>query len=274
MVFGRVRGSTYARDPEAALSGLWEALDRRGVYPEGDPRNALPVGDPVSPDAVPSEAQPVLTSEAQVSASDADHTSALDATVTETVLLLAQPDDLILAEYTAWAARPLPDPRTATSTAPVIEGLREIVATEGPMSAKQAYQSYVRASGLPYSKALQSLLNKSVAQAPRTGVFVQEDEWHRVGQVDKVLRLPDAPPVRLRTRGPRELAEIPPREVAALMTELLRLEPELNTPDDPEPLFRRVLGVYGAQRLTLRAREALTEAYRWLGGEPTPVPTR
>ncbi len=55
------------------------------------------------------------------------------------------------------------------------------------------------------------------------------------------------------------------------MTELLRLEPELNTPEDPEPLFRRVLGVYGAQRLTLRAREALTEAVGWLDAEPVTV---
>ena len=39
MQFWRVRGSTYARDPEAALEDLWRTLDKRGVYPEGDPRN-------------------------------------------------------------------------------------------------------------------------------------------------------------------------------------------------------------------------------------------
>ncbi|MGY2892838.1 AAA domain-containing protein [Deinococcus sp. UYEF24] len=274
MVFWRVRGSTYTRDPDAALSGLWEALDRRGVYPEGDPRNTQPSEVPAAP---LEDVSAPASSEAQATASDADHTPALDATVTEVLPQTTQPGDLHLPGYQLWAARPLADPRTATSTTPVIDGLREIIAAEGPMSAKQAYQSYARASGLHYSKALQSLLNRSVAQGLRTGVLVQEDEWGRVGQVDKVLRLPGTPPVRLRQRGPRELAEIPPREVAALMAELCRLEPELNTPDDTEPLFRRVLGVYGAQRLTLRAKEALERAYGWLHPQPvsaTPAPVQ
>ena len=51
------------------------------------------------------------------------------------------------------------------------------------------------------------------------------------------------------------------------MFQLLMLEPELDTPDDPEPLLRRVLGVYGAQRLTLKARTALEYAHGlMLGG--------
>ena len=55
------------------------------------------------------------------------------------------------------------------------------------------------------------------------------------------------------------------------MTELLRLEPELDSPDDPEALFCRVLRVYGAQRLTLRARGALNHAWTWLRA-PVPEP--
>ncbi|ULH16662.1 AAA domain-containing protein [Deinococcus sp. KNUC1210] len=259
MVFWRVRGSTYQRDPEAALTGLWAALDARGVYPEGDLRNTLPVEEP-APAPWTSEV-PAPTPAAQSSAASADHTEALEATVTEAVPQAEQPANFHLAAYVAWEPRPLPDPRSVTVLAPVIEGLREIVAVEGPLSAKQAYQLYARASGLPYSKALQSLLNRSVAQGVRSGVFLQENEWGLVGQMDKVLRVPGTPPVRLRQRGSRELASIPPYEVAALMRELLRLEPELDTPDDPEPLYRRVLGLYGAQRLTLKAREALTYAY-------------
>jgi very-short-patch-repair endonuclease len=33
--FWRVRGSTYYRDPDAALAGLWETLDRSSIFPEG-----------------------------------------------------------------------------------------------------------------------------------------------------------------------------------------------------------------------------------------------
>jgi energy-coupling factor transporter ATP-binding protein EcfA2 len=43
MMFWRVLGSTYHRDPVSALTGLWVALDGRGVYPEGDSRNAIPM---------------------------------------------------------------------------------------------------------------------------------------------------------------------------------------------------------------------------------------
>ncbi|WP_420595122.1 AAA domain-containing protein [Deinococcus sp.] len=255
MVFWRVRGSTYARDPEAALAGLWTALDERGVYPEGDPRNTLPV-----PAAHIST--PATTVATPLTAPSPDES------VTEPVVLLASPDELNLPEYQSWAERPLPDPRRVGS-APVIAGLREIVIAEGPLTARQAYQSYARASGLSYSKSLQSLLNRSVAQALREGVFVQADEWNTAGQVDKVLRLPDTPPVRLRQRGPRELSEIPPREIAELMFQLLLLEPELDTSDDPEALLRRVLGVYGAQRLTLKARTALEYAHGLMLSEVT-----
>ena len=256
MVFWRVRGSTYARDPEAALAGLWTALDERGVYPEGDPRNTLPV--PAAHISTPATtvATPLTT-------------PSLDESVTEPVALMVSPDELNLPEYRSWAERPLPDPRRVGSMVPVIAGLREIVAAEGPLTARQAYQSYARASGLSYSKSLQSLLNRSVAQALREGVFVQADEWNTAGQVDKVLRLPDTPPVRLRQRGPRDLAEIPPREIAELMFQLLLLEPELDTSDDPQALLRRVLGIYGAQRLTLKARTALEYAHGLMLSEVT-----
>ena len=254
MVFWRVRGSTYARDPEAALAGLWTALDERGVYPEGDPRSALPV---------PTVSSRPATATATPLSADA---APLNGSVTEPVPLMASPDELNLPEYQSWIEHPLPDPRRVGS-APVIAGLREIVIAEGPLTARQAYQSYARASGLSYSKSLQSLLNRSVAQALREGVFVQADEWNTAGQVNRVLRLPDTPPVRLRQRGPRELSEIPPREIAELMFQLLMLEPELDTPGDPEALLRRVLGVYGAQRLTLKARTALEYAHGlMLGG--------
>jgi len=52
---------------------------------------------------------------------------------------------------------------------------------------------------------------------------VQADGCNRAGQVDKVLRLPDAP---------RDLSGVLPRRVAALMAEPRRLEPELDRPEN------------------------------------------
>lgn len=262
MVFWRVLGSTYQRDPEAALTRLWLALDERGVYPEGDLRNLAPI-DSTQTASWLSEV-PVPTLAAQSSAASADHTEALEATVTEAVPQQTEHLDFHLPPYVVWEQHPLPDPRSATKLDPVIEALKKIIEVEGPMSAKYAYQIYARASGLHYSKTLQSLFNRSVAQAVKSGIFLQENEWKLSGQMNMVLRVPGTSSVWLRQRGSRELTAIPPYEMAALMREIMRLEPELNSPDDSELLFRRVLYLYGAQRLTLRAREALTHAFNFL----------
>ena len=275
MVFWRVLGSTYQRDPEAALTGLWVSLDLRGVYPEGDSRNAIPTDSAEVVSWSTELSTPTLA--AQSRAASADHTEALEATVTETLpQQTAQSTEFHLPTYVVWEPHSLPDPRSTNGVVSVIDGLAEIVSVEGPVSAQHAYQTYARASGLPYSKVLQSLLNRSVAQGVRSGIFLQENEWGLVGQMNMVLRLPGMPPVSLRQRGSRELTAIPPYEVAAMMRELLEFEPELNIPDDPELLFRRVMGLYGAQRLTLRTKEALKYAFNCLNrdhGVDTPAGT-
>jgi hypothetical protein len=44
------------------------------------------------------------------------------------------------------------------------------------------------------------------------------------------------------------------------MRELMADDPGLRT-EDTDPLFRQVLSVYGAQRLTAKARQAMERAY-------------
>lgn len=43
--FWRVRGSTFYRDPATALKGLWSALDRRGIRPDGEDAEGVLVGN-------------------------------------------------------------------------------------------------------------------------------------------------------------------------------------------------------------------------------------
>lgn len=87
------------------------------------------------------------------------------------------------------------------------------------------------------------------------------DEWDRAGQIDKVVRIKDTPPVQLRGRGPRDFDEVPPMELAVLIQSLL--DRGHHAPDEPlapEPLFRTVLAAYGGQRLTPKVRQSLERA--------------
>ncbi|PYE51991.1 AAA domain-containing protein [Deinococcus yavapaiensis] len=254
MQFWRVRGSTYARDPASALDDLWRTLDARGVYPEGDARNFTPREEAVT------LAEPIDMGGSTDAVSVIDTPNDPDTPVTPNEPIGATPDAFTLPAYTHWTARTLPDPRSLDSLDPVIDALRDILAVEGPMPCRLAYATYARAAGVNLGKTVQSLLNRAVAKAVRGGVFVQVDEWQRPGQIDKIVRLANTPPVRLRERGPRDFGDVPPSEVRAFMMELLRREPFLADANDEALLFRRVLHAYGAQRLTLKARQVLERA--------------
>ncbi|MCD0175534.1 AAA family ATPase [Deinococcus sp. 14RED07] len=291
MEFWRVRGSTFTRDPDAALADLWTTLDRRGVYPEGDPRNYAPSPDH-TPDTPAPEGQPApeVSPEAARRAESAAHepieqtasevidpgtpdtapgtatepgTVAESGTATATVpdapAPSATPGSVLLEPYTVWASRPLTDPRSVDSFTPVIEGLREIIAAEGPVLCRRAYQLYCQAAGVRFGVTTKSLLNKAMTRALKDGTLILSRETGLPGYVDQIVRVSGASPVRLREAGPRKLSEIPPSELHALMQHFTQREPSL-AGGNPEALFRLVLAAYGQQRLTENARTALQVA--------------
>ncbi|GGR75236.1 very short patch repair endonuclease [Deinococcus seoulensis] len=259
MEFWRVRGSTYARDPEGALEDLWRTLERRGVFPEGDPRNFQPT-EPV-PAHVPAEpAEGTVDAAAALQTEEAAREEIVE-TTSEVITPVEHVVTALLEPYGRWVPRPLPDPRTLSSLEPVVEGLQEIVASEGPMTARQAYQVYCQAAGIRFGQATKSLLNKAMTRAVRAGMLLAADEWGTPGLLDKVVRTPLCPAVRLRETGPRKLTDVPPSEIQALMLKLLASEPELGE-GSPEALYRIVLATYGAQRLTENVRTVLERALR------------
>ncbi|GGS15597.1 AAA domain-containing protein [Deinococcus knuensis] len=296
MEFWRVRGSTFTRDPDAALADLWTKLDRRGVYPEGDPRNYAPSPDH-TPDTSAPEGQPSpeVSPEAARRAESAAHepieqtasevidpatpdtatgteprtaTTAPAATGPDAPTPSVIPSSSILEPYTVWASHPLTDPRSVDTFTPVIAGLRDIIAAEGPMPCRRAYQLYCQAANitLPVGK---SLLNKAMSRALKDGTLLLERERGTGGYMDEIVRTPDTPTVRLRTVGPRKLADIPPSELQALMQHFVQREPSL-AQGEREALFRLVLRAYGFKYLTENARAALGHAWLRLHSEATP----
>jgi hypothetical protein len=148
-----------------------------------------------------------------------------------------------LEPYTAWAARAVPDPRTAGREAigPI---LLEIVDAEGPLLADRAYRLYVRASG---GKAL-----TTIARAPLSGAAHRLRQAGAIAFEDEVLRLAGTPPVRVRELGPRPLEDVPVAEVAELMRRLRQA--------GATDLSRATLDAYGLVRMTAKAEQYLAQA--------------
>jgi very-short-patch-repair endonuclease len=157
-----------------------------------------------------------------------------------------QPNPLQFEPYVSWQATPQPDPRGASQAA-LIKALTEIVAVEGPVVARRAYRLLVRAAGgQRVTKLARAPLNRAAAAAVRRGVLADENPGGGPTQIDRVLRLPGTPKVRIRARGDRSLDEVPTSEVAAVMARLQAANPRLT----PAELKRAVLDAYGLVRMT------------------------
>ena len=261
--FWRVRESVFRLDPDEALEDLWATLTRRRIFTTVD--EEMHHGE-VQEDAEPGEDSPA----AQVVASEsvlqcAEQVSASEplpgngrASPYDLPFQLSHPEptplsgDTVgwLAPYTEWhPADSVPDPRTAEQ-AQLVALLTEVVECEGPVVAIRVN----RASGSQrLTKPARTALNRACAAAVRTGVVTATNPLEYKGQSQLVLRLRSSTRVNLRERGPRELDELPPDEIAAMLRVLGEGAPAL----EPEELKRQVLGRLGWARLTQNVNEFL-----------------
>jgi len=160
---------------------------------------------------------------------------------------------LILAPYSTWNLRPVPDPHSA-SASEIMEVLIEIVAAEGPVVCRRAYSLYNKAAGNSrLGRQIVQVMDRAMYRALKLGHLVQNDEQSRGDQINQVVRVTGSPEVNVRDRGPRTLDELPPLEIRAVREKLLRDEPGL----DEEQLVRQMAAVYGIVRKTAQIREML-----------------
>ena len=161
-----------------------------------------------------------------------------------------------LEPYTEWTPTGfVPDPRTARPV-DLTTLLAEVVEHEGPVVAVRAYRLINRASG---SKRLtlpaRRTLNRACAAAVRKGLVAAASPLVLDGQAQLVLRSPESPEVIPRERGPRQLDELPPDEIAALLRSLRGTI----GPMDAEVLKRQALERLGWVRLTRNVSEFLDQ---------------
>jgi hypothetical protein len=94
----------------------------------------------------------------------------------------------------------------------------------------------------------------------RAGEIVQEDELSDGSPEGQVIRLADNANVRVRPAGRRDLLDIPPSELLAVLGRLFPTNP--GTGEDDEALPRGLLEHYGFSRLTRPRRDYLSKVLR------------
>jgi DNA topoisomerase III len=113
---------------------------------------------------------------------------------------------------------PLPQGDDEEAQAAWETAIEEVVDAEGPVMVSRilaALGPRIRKGGQSPKKAKKPV-NKRSAALVKDGVLLEvEDGRTPKGQQDRVVRLPDQPEVLLRTRGPRDVLEIPWREIRA-----------------------------------------------------------
>ena len=160
-----------------------------------------------------------------------------------------------LAPYAGWTpAGTIPNLRNAPDQADLVSLLTEVVEQEGPVVAIRAYRVINQASGSRrLTGPVRRTLNRASAAAIREGTIVATNPFNVQGQGQLVLRMPGTPSVNVRQRGSRELDELPPDEVAAMLKSLRERDSQL----DQEQLKRQSLSALGWVRLTPNVSEFL-----------------
>lgn len=163
---------------------------------------------------------------------------------------------LPMTDYIEYSDPPCVDPRTAGQHQ-VMEGITRIIKIEGPMVAKRAYDTYLRSCGIKrMGGELRKVMNRALDQAIRRKWVVSEDEMGTGDLLYSVVRVVDAPAVRLRSRGPRTLEEIPPSEVQLAARCLAR---QCGSSPGSDEHLRAILGCFDLVRLTTQAGARLLE---------------
>ncbi|WP_126268717.1 AAA domain-containing protein [Corynebacterium alimapuense] len=136
----------------------------------------------------------------------------------------------------------------------IIEGLLEILTIEGPMLGHVLISRYVKAGGdhrvtRPVKKTLNSVISRLVSRR----MIRFDNPTDVAGNVGKTFHLPKQPSVIVRTRGERDLADIPYGELRAVMGHVV----SQSGLDDSEVVMRETLKAFDLIKLTGNAKNLL-----------------
>lgn len=165
------------------------------------------------------------------------------------------------APYSSYGGSGFGDPR-CLGLRERAEAIAAVVAVEGPVKALRVYRIIARTAGIQLRETAQAALVAATKYAVRTGMLQAENQLGRNGYPGATLRLPTQPICVLRDRGPRDLDEIPDRELVVASESALAAEPVA----DIDALARRTSRLFGYKLSTGRFKAALVEALQKYGG--------
>lgn len=271
--FFRIRESAFYVDQAAALEGLWQTLDELGIHPSGwmseelaedeepttlhedgefqtDQAEPVTSVEPAEPSLVDHETLPsvaTLTGHPMEPSPENESPVELDPSAHETGDSLPP-----YVEFPSTVAAPV-----SASRQELIDGIVAIVGVEGPVDGYRLHTAYVKAAGgQRVGKTVAKILNSAISAAVRQGRLVADNPLHEAGVKPRTYRLPDQPDVRPRQQGSRTFDQIPPRELASLITDAA----SRHGWDSKETLYRAVLGRLGLHRLTINVETRLGQA--------------
>lgn len=131
------------------------------------------------------------------------------------------------------------------------EGVLAIVQAEGPVLGQRVHRAYVEAAkGSRVGRLIANELDAVLTQAVRRGDLLVDNPTEQGRIKERTYHLPDQPRVRIRELGPRQLSDVPPRELASLLAAVAESEGW-----DERILYRAVLAELGLKTLTKRVQE-------------------
>lgn len=195
--------------------------------------------------------------EVPIQAPSLDKTSSSygEATQAKRTSIVISGGSIAAEEYVQFTETGHADPKSIW-TQEIQKSLVRIVQVEGPATESTVIDRYRVATGYgrfkgPTRERVVSALHKAV----KGGLLSARSDYP--GSYVMVYSIPGEPDVLFRTRGPRDLHDVPMGEIVTLALKLLSATVAL----DDEDLFRSILEFYGLKRLTAQTENRLRKAH-------------
>jgi very-short-patch-repair endonuclease len=249
--FWRVRGGEFFRNPELAMSSLWEALEAHGVSSATTEKKPETAATPPQSD---SAAPPVATAEEKESPRASSARQSLNRNSAKKTNAPVRSQSLPKRRNESSQRLDL---ERADDDA-LLDAFQSIIEAECPVLCSRVYALCAQAGGLTeLSAKLKSRFNRCMYRAVREGRFVQTDD-DAVGQLERTVRMPGTPAVVIRHDGKRRWQDVPRSELRSYAEQMLVANPRAPEQD----VIRKVFEAYGGKRLDKQAAQDLTELLR------------
>ncbi|MDA3963559.1 MAG: hypothetical protein PF961_22465 [Planctomycetota bacterium] len=252
----RIWSTDWFQNRVVEIERLREAIKERLANPGPQFPEPEPPPQPAKAPPQASASEPAKSSsQASLPATPRPATPSAPSSAVRQEQAVALAPDLV-QPYAAFEGGPFPDPRAASREI-IADGLRQIVAVEGPMIIRRSYDVYLRAAGIRrMGKEIRKLMNRAMYLAVQSKQIEVHDELDTGGYMRATARIPGTQAVRLRDLGPRTIDDIPPSELCVVSAAILTQDPAINSGADEH--LRAILAHYGLKQLTQHTREVLT----------------